>query len=425
MTINVLVYNGPGVSETSLNHTISSLRRILVPNYTVNIVTAATLTTEPWPESCALLVIPGGRDLPYVSALQYAATARIKQYVQNGGNFLGICAGAYFASSRVEWETGTAIEVIGDRDLQFFPGTCKGCAYPGFVYESEAGARKVDVKVVVSEGDSKTYRGIYWNGGGYFEDADKMESSGVRVIARYPDEGAHKRAAAVSCNVGRGKAILWGPHLEYPLDRQPALDAVPLTSGQGSTVQPEELAKMENERWSLMRQTLEFLGLRPPGPSSPVQISTVSAGRFVGTLPMILVSQRDRPHIVPSILGNITAASSASEETQYRVLDDANDTFHVYHDGSGLSSILRDARQRRVSEEGDLVKIPKEIVPFDSGEYPNPSDIPLFSIPVYFDHLFASHRKSHGNEIAGNNWRLGEAMLYSERVTSTQTMFDR
>ncbi|KAG8732500.1 biotin holocarboxylase synthetase [Ceratobasidium sp. 423] len=172
MPLDVLVYQGPGVSETSLYHTLATLNTILKPNYTVRAVDAELLRAEPWGPSCALLAIPGGRDLPYVEHLA-KAIPKIKDFVEKGGAYLGICAGAYFASARVEWEVGTPLQVVGDRALKFFPGTSRGCAYPGFEYESEAGAQLLDITATVHGEDSEqTFEGIYYNGGGVFEGAD-------------------------------------------------------------------------------------------------------------------------------------------------------------------------------------------------------------------------------------------------------------
>ena len=91
----VLVYSGPGVSPLSLSHTILTLSLILLPHYTVQPITPATLATQPWEASCALLVFPGGRDLPYVDELEVKTkvTKRIKEWVNEGGRYLGICAG--------------------------------------------------------------------------------------------------------------------------------------------------------------------------------------------------------------------------------------------------------------------------------------------------------------------------------------------
>lgn len=121
----VLVYSGPGVSPLSLSHTILTLSLLLLPHYTVQPVSPQTLSTQPWEPSCALLVIPGGRDLPYVEELsaKTKVTRRIKEYVTEGGRYLGLCAGAYFGAEEVRFDTGGEMEVVGKRDLVASPSS--------------------------------------------------------------------------------------------------------------------------------------------------------------------------------------------------------------------------------------------------------------------------------------------------------------
>lgn len=59
---------------------------------------------------------------------RHACTA---DYVRRGGAYLGLCAGAYYASSRVQFEPGSALQVVGSRELSFFPGVARGAAYAG------------------------------------------------------------------------------------------------------------------------------------------------------------------------------------------------------------------------------------------------------------------------------------------------------
>lgn len=115
----VLIYSGPGVSPLSLSHTLLTFSLLLLPHYTVQPITPQTLATQPWEPSCALLVIPGGRDLPYVEELSIKTkvTRRIRDFVHEGGRYLGICAGAYFGAAEVRFDTGGDMEVVGKRDL--------------------------------------------------------------------------------------------------------------------------------------------------------------------------------------------------------------------------------------------------------------------------------------------------------------------
>lgn len=183
-------------------------------------VTDTVILKEPWTASCALLVFPGGADMGYCRSLNGDGNRRISQYIRRGGSYLGLCAGGYYGSSRCEFEIGNKIlEVIGSRELGFFPGTCRGCAFRGFVYHSEAGAKAVELKVAKEcfiKGPVPEVFRCYYNGGGIFVDAAKFEDEGVEVLATYTDpldvDGGH--AAIVFRKVGEGSVILTGTHPE-------------------------------------------------------------------------------------------------------------------------------------------------------------------------------------------------------------------
>ena len=161
----------------------------------------------------------------YCRSLDGAGNRRIEQYVRRGGAYLGLCAGGYYGSSRCEFEVGNrALEVVGSRELSFFPGTCRGCSFKGFVYHSEVGAKAVEVKVEKEAFKSgilpQSFRS-YYNGGGVFVDAAKLADKGVETLATYADsldiEGGEGPAAVVYCKVGEGGALLTGTHPEYVL----------------------------------------------------------------------------------------------------------------------------------------------------------------------------------------------------------------
>lgn len=186
-------------------------------------VTETALLQEPWAPTCALLVLPGGADLGYCRVLNGAGNRLIAQFVRRGGAYLGLCAGGYYGSARCEFEVGnTDLEVVGSRELAFFPGTCRGGAFAGFTYHSERGARAA--RLVVRK-DAFSGAGIvpgelrcYYNGGGVFVDVEKWEAEGVEVLAEYDedldvDPGGPK-AAVVFCKVGGGLALVTGPHPE-------------------------------------------------------------------------------------------------------------------------------------------------------------------------------------------------------------------
>jgi biotin--protein ligase len=173
-------------------------------------------------------VFPGGADLPYCRALDGAGNRRIRQYVQGGGLYIGFCAGAYYASGRCEFMVGDPMmEVVGDRELAFYPGVKRGLAYNGFKYQSEEGARAAVMKMEKGafeneEGLAEESFSVYCNGGGVFVDAPLYKSRGVEILASYTDkldvDSGQGAAAVVYCKVGDGSALLTGPHPEYVED---------------------------------------------------------------------------------------------------------------------------------------------------------------------------------------------------------------
>lgn len=222
--LNVLVYSGPGTTQSCVDHCVDTFRLLFSPYYAVSTVNEKVLKEQPWEPKTAILVIPGGADLPICRNFRGIINDRIKNYVSKGGKFIGICAGGYYSSARCEFEVDNpTMEVSGPRELKFFPGTCRGGVVKGFAYGTEKGTRVLEVTV-----NSKLLPGIapsaylYVNGGGVFVDAHKY--SNVQVLATYNDDLDVQdgpdgcKAAAVLCTVGRGKALLFGSHPEFNPD---------------------------------------------------------------------------------------------------------------------------------------------------------------------------------------------------------------
>lgn len=207
-----------------MRHCLYTLRRLLSPTYAVLPITGDVIIKEPWSASCALLVFPGGADLGYCRTLNGEGNRRISLYVNRGGSFLGFCAGGYYGSSRCEFEVNDKkMAVVGDRELEFYPGICRGLAFAGFEYQSEAGTRAADLKInkaVFPEAkkDMKETFKSYYNGGGVFVDSQKLASRGVETLATYTEDlnvdSGDGAAAIVYRKVGEGHVVLTGPHPE-------------------------------------------------------------------------------------------------------------------------------------------------------------------------------------------------------------------
>ncbi|RYO15768.1 hypothetical protein AA0111_g11603 [Alternaria arborescens] len=265
--MNILVYSGNGSTTESVRHCLYTLRRLLSPSYAVIPVTGDTLIKEPWFSTCALLVFPGGADLGYCRTLNGEGNRRISRYVNAGGSYLGFCAGGYYGSARCEFELDDAkMAVEGERELAFFPGVCRGLAFEGFKYASEAGARAAQIRIEkeafesVDEGVAETFKS-YYNGGGVFVDAKKLESRGVQILASYTEdlhvESGQGQAAVVYRKVGEGHAVVTGPHPEFAPQN---LSKIPSLPSYATLI--NDIAATDATRLAFMRLILGKLGLQ-------------------------------------------------------------------------------------------------------------------------------------------------------------------
>jgi biotin--protein ligase len=205
----IYIYKDEGVGLVNASYLWSELKKAgYDQSHELRWIKKNDLLIEGWENHTAALVMPGGRDVPYHELLKGIPNARIKSFVMNGGTYLGICAGAYYGCSSLEFDLGHPLEVKDKRELKFFPGVAYGPAYGGgtFCYTSSSGARIAKLKM-----QDQSILASYYNGGCYFADASDYKN--VKVVARYLDI-PEEPAAIVQCQVGKGVAILSGVHPE-------------------------------------------------------------------------------------------------------------------------------------------------------------------------------------------------------------------
>lgn len=279
--MNVLVYNGPEVLQTSASRTITSLRSVLYPNYTVQSVTHQSLISSPWSSTCALLVFPACR-----LSLSKSVASSIKSYVENGGAFLGLRAGIRVA--------GGLLGVGSDYSFRLQDSTSGTTLYCTFAPGEASGPSTTLVRLANDE----SIVPVYQTSSVEFHGIEQARN--VDVVARYSDDNA---VAAAIAAIGSGKAALWGPHLEASAEAQEA----------------------EGKRQGALRYTLSGLGLKLPtsDPNSPRH-----------PLPQFLLAPR------PGVVSKILDALSVTLPGQFK---DAHDTFD-FHPASEAESIVQDSR---------------------------------------------------------------------------------
>lgn len=209
MNKSILIYKDHGVGPIYASVLWNDIHELgYAHTYEIRWVNRDFIVNENWENQATTLIIPGGKDISYHELLKGKGNARIKAFVENGGSYLGICAGAYYGCATLEFDIGFPNEVIGNRELQFFPGMAKGPAFGNgtFFYHDERTGRIAKMGLY-----DNTVLASYHNGGCYFVDAENQKNT--KIIARYLDIPGQP-AAIIQCNVGKGKAILCGPHPE-------------------------------------------------------------------------------------------------------------------------------------------------------------------------------------------------------------------
>lgn len=141
----------------------------------------------------SILIIPGGRTQLLYSALKEEGLKNIKEYVKNGGGYIGICAGAYLAAPLVN-----------------IPGTPPGLGIIDIENKriSDYGIRSIEIKNehFIIKGYSNRISIYYQNG-----PLMMPKNSDISVLATYDEE---KFAAIVVSKYGKGDVVLFSPHPE-------------------------------------------------------------------------------------------------------------------------------------------------------------------------------------------------------------------
>ncbi|KAJ3300654.1 biotin holocarboxylase synthetase [Borealophlyctis nickersoniae] len=429
--MNVLVYTGPGTAKGPVDHTLLTLKTHLSTSYDVIPVDAPTLEAAPWQQTTSLLVIPGGRDLPYVEHLHPTATAAIRSWVAKGGRYLGICAGAYFACDRVEFEMGRkGYEVAGDRHLGFLKATARGSVAEGFVYGEEDGARAMEITIEagklgwLDEVNGQARAHVYVNGGPYFDiDANSMESGtsgetagNPNVLAWYAsDESTEKtrRPAIVECTVGTGMAILTGPHVEYRPDILSRHSANPHVS----RILPSLIASDET-RDRLVRSLLSRLGLKLNDQKDVASTLMDMTCPEITEMHLCPVGESGEEE-VDTLMRALENSGKVGEQAV--LLEDSVNVLCFRHNVAGeVDNTTSIVNQSNPTEEE-----PKPTVVINV--HPSPMGLPTEATPKFnlqqYAEALKTARLSMGSPLAP--WRFGSSILYGEVVSSTQTLLEK
>jgi len=180
----ILLFTGTGTSPGD----IAALETILDTNH-LDYATVSSAELNAMAEEevrrYRLLIVPGGNFVDMGKSLTPTTTANIRNGVQSGLNYLGICAGAFLAGSFPQPYNSVNLT----SGVQF-----------GFYAVASRGVRKTAVAITVAGGPTLDQ---------YWEDGPQLSGWGA-VVAKYPDG----TPAVVQGTSGNGWVILTGVHPE-------------------------------------------------------------------------------------------------------------------------------------------------------------------------------------------------------------------
>ncbi len=191
-TAPILLFTGAGTSRGD----VDALRKILTAehlNYSTIDSRQFNALSQAQLQEFRLLIVPGGNFVDIGNGFQPATSANIRAAIQNGLNYLGICAGAFFAGNSLYNGLNLA----------------SGVRF-GFYAAESRGIHKTAVAVTDPAGKTLDQ---------YWEDGPELNGWGD-VIARYPDGSA----AIVEGSVGKGWVLLTGVHPEAPASWRRGMD---------------------------------------------------------------------------------------------------------------------------------------------------------------------------------------------------------
>ncbi|CAN7721440.1 BPL-N domain-containing protein [Variovorax sp. LjRoot175] len=213
-------------------------------------------------DDAVLFVMPGGADLPFCEALNGAPNQRIRRFVEEGGRYLGICAGAYYGCRELAFHAGTDGAICGARELRFVDAVAVGSLPQltgGVSYDAtprSAAAAEIRTTDRLTAAPVTLY--AHYHGGCRFDLGDAT-SDVAQILAVYTGI-AGAPPAIVSSRVGNGSAILTGVHLE--MSERECKDALCGHSDMAAHMHVcHKLAETGKARLEVFRQLLVHAGL--------------------------------------------------------------------------------------------------------------------------------------------------------------------
>jgi glutamine amidotransferase-like uncharacterized protein len=156
-------------------------------------------------KSFDILYMTGGWAVPYIRDLKNGGTANIRKFIQQGGAYIGTCAGAFFAADFIFWD-GKRYEY----PLDIFPGSARGpiveiAPWPGLKL---CRINLNQTSHAITKGEPDSMMSLYY-GAPWFDVPPGFNGD---ILAYYD---INNRPAMLAYEFGLGRVFLTGVHTEF------------------------------------------------------------------------------------------------------------------------------------------------------------------------------------------------------------------
>lgn len=204
------------------------------------------------------LYMPGGWSASYKKSIRASGEQHIRDLVSGGGAYIGICAGAYYAASTVDWEGKKY-----DYPLKLFDGTAYGAIDAIAPWDDYTMTTvNMDSSHPINTYEPPTEDMLYYGGPAFYPNAGQSMDI-VSTWDSYNDD-----PATITFGYGSGRVLLIGPHPEIEED----------SDRDGSTFADEldDNGSDWNFLWTAIDWAMGWEISRPPGDTTPPVINSIS-----------------------------------------------------------------------------------------------------------------------------------------------------
>ncbi len=202
-TADIALYSDNGAWNKSV---IAAKNMYEWMGYRVAIIDAEYINTNS-PGGFKIVSFPGGDMYRYSQDILESGKEKIRDFIRNGGKYIGLCAGGFFTSEKLYWQGSRLIM----SSLSLFEGTARGpnneiIAYPWYGMCDV----KLDTTQVIARGMSASLSVLYYRCPCFEPEGDEIFQPGTY--------SAINKAAMLVFEYGSGRVFATGAHPEIEED---------------------------------------------------------------------------------------------------------------------------------------------------------------------------------------------------------------